>query len=109
MSYGITRQSQIIDYSTIKSGCNKLKSIASDLKKYGESVKNISELCNEKALQADGNTNTKAILDKANNILKRAQAIETYATELDTVAASIYRKQNNEYASYMSEQKERNN
>lgn len=109
MSYGITRQSQIIDYTTIKKGCDELKSVAANLKKYGEKVKTISEFCNEKALAADGNSNTKNILEKANTIISRASSIETYATKLDEVAASIYRQQENEYASYLAEQKEKNN
>lgn len=108
MAYGITSKSQIIDITQINRGCDVLETVAGCLKKYGGEVANISKICDEKALSADGKSNVKAIEEKGNSIINRGKAIEKYTSELRELAQGIKRSQDSEYASYLAKLKEDN-
>ncbi len=105
MAYGITRESQIIDLNSIERGCAKLQEAAERLIKCGQSVANISEICDTNALSANGKSMVPVIEEKGNTIVQTGNALAEYATSLQTAAKDVYRIQYNEYASYLDEQK----
>ena len=109
MAYGITNQSQIINLDEIKTGCNMLASAAEALKEYGNSVVNISDICDTKALSANGKSMVPVIQEKGATIVKIGEELSEYASNLLEAASEVYRIQNNEYAAYVEEQKKNDN
>lgn len=109
MAYGITNKSQIIDIDQIERGCNKLQDAATNLKKYGNSVANISQICNVNALSANGKSMVPVIQEYGEAIMERGEELSSYASSLMDAARSVYRTQQNEYISYLEDQKKENN
>ena len=108
MAYGITRESQIIDLDKIKKGCNKLQKAAERLKEYGKTVSDISEICDTKALSANGKSMVPVIQEDGAKIVEIGERLSDYASNLVALASEVYRRQWNEYNDYLEEQAKKN-
>ena len=105
MSYGITSTSQIIDLSTILSGCAAYKC--------GNTVIKAGETCSKKALSVDDSTLQYPITDLGQAIKDLKAEYTGYAEDVEAQARKIYNEQVAEYNDYIArlraQQQQQNN
>ena len=103
MAYGITSTSQIIDLSTILSGCAAYKTALKDFEKCGETVIKAGETCSSKALSVDNNTLQYPISDLGQAIKDLKAEYTAFAEEVEAQARKIYNAQVAEYNEYVAQ------
>lgn len=106
MAYGITSESQIIDLSTILSGCSAYKTALNDFDKSGTTVIKAGETCNKKALEVDGDTLEYPITDLGQAIKDLKNEYSGYADEVEAEARRIYNEQVAELNAYRAQQQQ---
>lgn len=105
----ITSESQIIDLSTIKSGCNKLRDSSESFGSTANSVRAASEICDATALSVDKNTFQEPLTQLANSIDDCEANIKALADAIESKATALYNKQRREYVEYLESIREKQN
>ena len=100
MAYGITKESQLIDLSTIKSACDKYKDALNDFEKCGVDVNSAGIMCNEKALSVDDNAIEITLTEMAEEIKNVKSQFSACADQVYADAVDIYNNQMTELNEY---------
>ncbi len=107
MAYGITSESQLIDVSTIQSGCDQYKQHLDDFEINGNRVIEAGEVCNAKALSIDSGTLQWSINDLGEEIKDLKTSLSAAADGVVSDAIRVYNEQVaelNEYRRRLAEQ-----
>lgn len=108
-TYNITSAGQLIDITTINSGCNKIETAAQKFEDCAKKVYDASDICNEKALSVDKTTMQKQLDYDAEYIQSIKTAIINFTLDIKNIALQIYAEQQNELADYQAAQAAKNN
>lgn len=101
--YGITSQSQIIDVSTISTGCSQLEAAAEKFSQCANIIETASSICDAKALAVEKTTMQPQLEADAQYIRSIGESIKSFAVAIRSVAAQVYAAQDNEYRNYLAE------
>ena len=83
MAYGITNESQLIDYITIRNGCQKYMSSLDYFVDAAKKVQQAAEICDKKALNVDGKTLQPELYALAQTIADVAKEYAKYVNDVN--------------------------
>ncbi len=98
--YGITNKNQIIDFQTIKTGCNDYRAALDTFVNCGVAVFKAAEMCDKKALSVDYRTLQDYMADIGEQIIKLRETYGMYAVEVANQAVMIAGEQVAELKEY---------
>ena len=93
MAYGITNESQLIDVSTIKRGCDYFKEALSFFVDAGNQIVSAGHTCNKDAISVDNSSFENEIVDLGNDIIA---VRDKYVSAIDSLyqqAVTVYNNQ----------------
>lgn len=104
MAYGITSESQLIDYKTIKRGCEDYINALNDYVDCANQLNEAGNTLSPKALSVDGGTLQEPIFELAQEIVTARNEYAAAAEQIYTDAVTIYNQQVEELYSYYQQQ-----
>ena len=102
MGFSITSRDQIIDYEAVVAGCESLKKVAESFRTCGEKIRSAGDTCDASAISVDGKTFQPTMYETAQQVIKTADALEGYATNIAAAAKNLYNQQVSEYNRYLA-------
>ncbi len=102
--YNITNASQLIDISTINSGCAKIETAADLFEQSAAKMRNASDICNAEALSVDKTTMQSRLDADADYVASIKTAIMNFTLQIKNVALQVYSEQYQELQEYLAEQ-----
>ena len=105
MAYGITSTSKIIDANTIISACKEMRDLAGYYENIGKKVKEAGGICTAKVLSVDDLSFSNVLVQLGEEIVKLKAIYQEIADELIRETDMVYYYQQQEYQSYLNEQK----
>lgn len=101
--YGITKRDQIIDVSTISTGCSQMEAAADKFSQCASIIESASAICDASALSVEKTTMQPQLEADAQYIRSIGDSIKSFAIAIRSVAAQVYAAQDNEYNNYLAE------
>ena len=98
--YGITSQSQLIDYSTIRNGCDAYMDALNYMIEAAQKVIEAGEICDKKTMNVDRESMQPALYELAQTIAEVANTYAGYVNELNAQAVGVYNEQVRELNAY---------
>ncbi len=98
--YGITSESQLIDYETIRNGCQAYVDAASEMAKAADQIQGAGDICDKKALAANGESMQTPIYEFAQQVAMIASECAARASDVVDQAVRIYNEQVQELNAY---------
>lgn len=102
--YGITNKNQIIDFETIKKGCNDYRAALDSFVDCGVAVMKAAEMCDKKALSVDYKTLQDYMAEIGEKIIKLRETYGMYSVEVARQAVTICSQQVDELTQYQAKQ-----
>ena len=102
--FGITSESQLIDYQRIRLGCESYIQALDDFVSCGNAVIQAGESCSQQALSVDGETMQSVIYEIAEQIGGLRDALAANAEAVYAQAVQIYNAQVAELNEYIRQQ-----
>ena len=100
MAYGITSESQLIDYNTIRNGCSAYMDSLDYFMQAAKQVMEAAEMCDKKALNVDGQTMQPVLYELAQQIANVANEYASRVNEVNVQAVNVYNAQVRELNAY---------
>lgn len=97
---GITSESQLIDISTIRAECQKIRTTAKDFKTCSDVIKDASGICDENALSVEGQTLQDTIDEVADGVANVQNDLNSFADSIESSANEVYNLQNKQLQEY---------
>lgn len=110
--YGITSQSQLMDYSTIRNGCDAYMGSLEYFIEAAQLVMEAAEMCDKKAMNVDGASMQPVLYELAQAIATIGNEYAEYVNDTNTQAVGVYNEQVRELNAYyemLARQKESQN
>lgn len=98
----ITSESQIIDVSTISTGCSTIRSAAEDYVKCARHIKEAAQICTADALSVEKKSMQPSLEELAAAVETIKSNIYSFTYEIESVAVQIQTKQRQELAEYQA-------
>ena len=106
--YGITDISQIIDYNTIKSGCEKLRKTAVHFREAANIIKKVGKECTAKVISVNNQSFELPISQLGVDTAAIEDTINEYADSIEKIAMQVYNEQNAELREYQRKLRDAN-
>ncbi len=100
MAYGITSESQLIDYKTIKAGCEAYITALDDYVECSNKMGEAASILNSKALSVDDATLQDSLYQMQADIMTLRNEYATAAEQVYTDAVNVYNQQVSELNDY---------
>ena len=99
-NYGITSESQLLDYKAIENGCNAYIEAAAEFITAAQQIIEAGDICDKKALAADGQSMQPVIYELGQSVAAIGNECAQRAIDLYNEAINVYNAQVAELNAY---------
>ena len=91
--YGITSEAQLIDYQTIRQGCQQYVDALSYFSEAGQQIIDAGNTCSKDAMSVDGASMQSIIVEIGELIMQIETEYSSYANQVYSDAVTVYNQQ----------------
>lgn len=107
MAYGITSESELIDYNSIRNGCVIYMNNLEKFQEAAQAVMEAGQICDKKALNINGESLQPVLFELAQAIANAANQYAECVNDVNSQAVNVYNSQVNELNAYFEQQANR--